>query len=277
MTDPTAPLFSIILPTRDRPDFLHEAIESVNVQTVANWELIVVDDASDPAVVIPIDERIRLVRLDTHSGPATARNAGLSVARGRYIAFLDDDDLFTQDRLEVVSSALSRTPVVVCWSRFIDQPANRHRSLNGDVGDVILDDSTPSLGAVAVDRGRCLTFDERWRHLEDVDWWLRVAEKLPVTTVSSVGYLIRRRATADKEQLRRRAAESGPFLEAHREYFRSHRRALAFRLKRAGLIWLAAGNRANARRTFARSFRVRPGVTIAWHLTRACWPRRRRS
>jgi glycosyltransferase involved in cell wall biosynthesis len=270
------PLFSVVLPTRSRPELLQQAIASVVAQTLTDWELIVVDDASDPRIEIPRNGRIRLVRLATRGGPGSARNAGIAVASGRYIAFLDDDDLFTADRLEIASWGLERAPIAICGSRFIDHPVQGNRNLNGRVADVILDGPTPSLGATAVDRAHCLAFDERWRSVEDVDWWLRITATTSVTASSSVGYLVRHRASADPERLRQRVEENHLLLEVHRPYFQSHRRALAFRLKRIGLMSLALGERAASRRVFARSLRTRPTAATGWHLVRSSWPRRRR-
>jgi glycosyltransferase involved in cell wall biosynthesis len=276
MHDADVPLFSVVVPTRNRPELLQQAIESVAAQSLTDWELIVVDDASDPTAEIPRNGRIRMVRLATRGGPGSARNAGVAAASGRYIAFLDDDDLFTADRLEIASRGLERAPIAVCGSRFIDHAVQGHRNLNGRVGDVILNGPTPSLGATAVDRASCLAFDERWHGVEDVDWWLRITATTSVTTLSSVGYLVRRRMSADPERLRQRVEENHLLLEVHRLYFESHRRALAFRLKRIGLMSLALGERAAARRVFARSLRTRPTAATGWHLVRSSWPRRRR-
>ncbi|MBI4259617.1 MAG: glycosyltransferase family 2 protein, partial [Actinobacteria bacterium] len=102
------PLFSVIVPTHGRPAYLAEALASVAAQTIEDWEAVVVDDASPEPVEVPDDPRFRLVRRDENGGPGAARNSGLAAATGRYIAFLDDDDLFTPDRLEVALEGLQR-------------------------------------------------------------------------------------------------------------------------------------------------------------------------
>ena len=85
---------------------LPRAIRSVQAQTLANWELIVVDDAStdDTATVAEgfarRDPRVRLVRQPRNLRQSAARNAGIAAARGRWIAVLDADDAFTPERLE---------------------------------------------------------------------------------------------------------------------------------------------------------------------------------
>lgn len=97
---------SIITPLFNSSRFLRETIESVKAQTRDDWELICVDDGSiDDSVEIvqsyaATDFRIRLVRLEQNAGSAVARNAGIDAARGRYIAFLDSDDLWLPHKLE---------------------------------------------------------------------------------------------------------------------------------------------------------------------------------
>lgn len=111
------PLFSVILPTHDRLDMLREAIVSVSAQTFADWELIVVDDASN----VPIGEdelhqlagdKARLLRLASSHGGAWAKSAGAAAARGQVFAFLDDDDLWDPAYLERADLALRKAPDV---------------------------------------------------------------------------------------------------------------------------------------------------------------------
>ena len=245
-----APLFSVVIPTRNRPDLLREAVDSVKAQTLGDWELIVVDDASTPGVEIPRDDKVRVLQLATRRGPGGARNAGVTAARGRYVAFLDDDDLFTEDRLEIVRLALGRAPIVVCGARFVGECERSNRVLSGDVSDTILDGLTPSPGATTVDRARFIPFDESMFGVEDVDWWLRIAALAPVTTVPAVGYLVRRRDRSESDPLPVRVKENRALLDTHHAYFRSHPRAWAFRLKRIGLMSMAISDRDGARRAF---------------------------
>lgn len=93
---------SVITPTYNRPEILREAIGSLLAQSFADWEMLVVDDGSEPSVQ-PIvdcyaDPRLRYVRLE-HAGRSVARNRGLELARGDLIGFLDDDDLYHPDKL----------------------------------------------------------------------------------------------------------------------------------------------------------------------------------
>src|SRR5688500_8141574 len=94
MTGVSSPLVSVVIPTRDRMHLLAQAITSAKAAGT-DVEIIVVDDHSkdDTARLCHEDELVRYVPLEEARGAAAARNAGIQAARGRYIAFLDDDDL----------------------------------------------------------------------------------------------------------------------------------------------------------------------------------------
>lgn len=96
---------SIIMPSYNSSRFITESINSVLLQTYSNWELLIVDDCSiDNSVEIAqkfvdIDERIKLFLLEKNVGAAAARNIAIEHARGQYIAFLDSDDIWNEDKL----------------------------------------------------------------------------------------------------------------------------------------------------------------------------------
>ena len=98
-------LVSIIMPSYNTASFIEETIKSVLDQTYTNWELIIVDDCSadntDEIVSCYLkDERIHYLKNDMNSGAAISRNKALKEAKGRYIAFLDSDDLWKPEKLE---------------------------------------------------------------------------------------------------------------------------------------------------------------------------------
>lgn len=97
-------LVSIIMPSYNTAKFIRETIESVQAQTYTNWELIIVDDCSsddtDAVVSEFTDLRIHYFKNEKNSGAAVSRNRALREAKGRWIAFLDSDDLWMPDKLE---------------------------------------------------------------------------------------------------------------------------------------------------------------------------------
>jgi len=100
-----ADLVSIIMPSFNTSSYIAETIESVQAQSYMNWELIIVDDCSsdntDEVVKTFLsDERIRYLKNEKNSGAAVSRNRALQEAKGRWIAFLDSDDLWMPGKLE---------------------------------------------------------------------------------------------------------------------------------------------------------------------------------
>lgn len=99
-------LVSIITPLYNSQEYIEETIQSILNQNYSNWELIVVDDCSrDESLAIVgefanKDSRIKIIKLEENSGAAIARNTGIENAKGRYIAFLDSDDLWVPEKLE---------------------------------------------------------------------------------------------------------------------------------------------------------------------------------
>ncbi len=267
------PLFSIVVPTYGRPEFLGECLASILQQSVEDFEVIVVDDASPEPVELPVeDARVRLLRRSTNGGPAAARNTGMSVATGTYLAFCDDDDLFAPQRLHLAVEGLERAPVACCFNRYLDMPAGRPVAVEGDVADTILDDMAPHLGRTALRRELAPAFDERFDAAEDIEWWLRLAQAdgVTVTTVRRIGYLVRRHeGERTRTGLASRVRSRELLLREHADYFATHRRARAFAWKRIGLMAATYGDRAMARRAYARSFLARPDPKTFGHAVTA--------
>jgi glycosyltransferase involved in cell wall biosynthesis len=98
------PAVSVLIPTFSRVRLLARAIESVCAQTFEDWELVVVDDGPSQEIAELVraepDPRVRLVRHAENRGVAAARNTGIAASSGRYVAFLDDDDIWLEAKLE---------------------------------------------------------------------------------------------------------------------------------------------------------------------------------
>lgn len=98
-------LVSVITPSFNTSEYIGKTIESVQNQTYQNWELIIVDDCSSDAtdfIVEPYlnDHRIKYLKNEKNLGAALSRNRALREAKGKWIAFLDSDDLWSQEKLE---------------------------------------------------------------------------------------------------------------------------------------------------------------------------------
>lgn len=107
------PLVSVIIPTKDRPDKLSIAVESVLQQTYSNLEIIVVDDGSTVPVSLDFtDPRIKIIHLDKPKGVAAARNIALREAQGEFMCLLDDDDYYYPNKIDVQLNYLFQHPEV---------------------------------------------------------------------------------------------------------------------------------------------------------------------
>lgn len=267
---PLPPVFSVVIPTHDRPELLAEAVRSVLGQTVTGLEVLVVDDHGARPVGPFDDPRVRVLRLDANRGPGAARNAGIDAARGRFLSFLDDDDLWTSQRLDLALAGLRRAPVSVCWTRHLDESEGSHRTIEGRVGDGLLDDTTPCLGATALRRSVAPRFDERWVAIEDVEWWWRLALEQAVSTVPEVGYVVRLHdGPRGRNTVQQRVAENLVLLDEQESFFGSRRKAAAHRWLRVGVLATQAGDHRTATAAFKRVARLDPGPRALARVGRA--------
>lgn len=140
----SSPAVSVVVPTYNHRDYVLDALSSVFDQTFTDTEVIVVDDGSEDdtdAVLAPLRDagRIRYFR-QANAGQAAARNRGLAEARGRYVAFLDDDDLWPPDRLawqvELLESDAACVMVYGDFLKLRDGRAEPHAGKHGPSGAV---------------------------------------------------------------------------------------------------------------------------------------------
>ncbi len=187
------PVLTIIIPTFNRAGFLKESVLSVLAQTFTDYELIVIDDGSTDLTQEVMLEfpRVRYVACPENSGVSHARNLGIGMARGRYICFLDSDDLWVKNKLErQIRWMESHSDCQVCYTDEIwirkgvrVNPMNKHRKYSGDI-------FAPSLPLCIVSPSSVLMrsslfdevglFDEDLPVCEDYDLWLRISLKYPV-------------------------------------------------------------------------------------------------
>lgn len=189
------PLVSVIIATHNRPESLKYAVASVLNQTYSNVQIIVVNDAGDPVddLLTSLNMRGNIVSLrhDRNKGPAATRNTGLRAARGKYIAYLDDDDIFFANHIEVLVTGLESSAY-----RFAYTHAHRSHQVQQNGRYVEIGRSQPYGCSVTHDQllvrnliptlcimheRACIEevgyFDETFRTHEDWDMWIRMSQK----------------------------------------------------------------------------------------------------
>lgn len=231
------PLVSLVLATRDRPERLARAVESVLGQSYENLELVVVNDGGAPVegVLDALDRRDRIVhlRIPHRRGRAAARNHGLRVARGEYVGFLDDGDTLDAHHVATLVDALGRSEHLIGRAlarRRIERAQGGARVVLREespwpatpraptVATLLRDNPIP-LASVLIHR-RCLeelgAFDDALVVFEEWDLWLRIARGfpfLPVETVTSTVHL--RLDELAEARIRERAVAARTILSRH--------------------------------------------------------------
>jgi GT2 family glycosyltransferase len=193
-----SPVVSVIIPTFNRWPLVGEALESVFAQSYSDFELIVVDDGSTDDTqqeLAKFRSRLRLF-VKARGGVAAARNFGVSRAAGRYVAFLDSDDLWRPKKLEMQTAFMEKDPAVqICQTEEIwlrhgvrVNPRSRHQKPSGDIFIASLQLCLVSPSAVMMTKElfwRFGGFDERFPVCEDYDLWLRIAVEHRVPLIAS--------------------------------------------------------------------------------------------
>lgn len=263
---------SAVIPTRNRPELLRAAVDSVRRQTVPAIDIVIVDEGSDPPVNTWLsDPDIAIVRHETPRGPAAARNTGAARSHGSHIAFLDDDDVWLDQKLEMVARCLSANPAV---GAVFHQLGDWGRVTSGTVECVLLEDPVarmlgphpPHLSTLVVARHvhSAVQFDSAYQAAEDLDYNVRLAATTAVVEIRAVLACSQPRTEGPSDIAIQTRIEA-------REHFRAQHAALftepAFeRHHRLQLAHLhrRAGHSIEALRRFASLTRHAPRDVAAW-------------
>lgn len=181
------PLLSVVIPIHNGASWIVETLTSICAQTYANFEILLVDDASTDNLASALnacsDARLQVLHLEKNLGVAGARNAGIAKAKGQYIAFCDADDICLPDRFERQLQFLQAHPQIgVCGTGFTCfDTQERETVLNPETSEAIRH---------ALMRGNCFgmstimgrtelfkthAFDQSLAPTEDYDMWTRLS------------------------------------------------------------------------------------------------------
>ena len=200
------PLVSVIIPAYNAEKTIHETIESVLNQTFTDFELIIVNDGSTDntlEVISQIDDSRLKVFSYPNAGVSASRNRGVSHAVGKYISFIDADDLWTSNKLKAQLEAIQKEPqaaVAYSWTDFIDQEGkfidrDERVTYSGDVyPQMLVRDFLSSASNVMIRRRAFIEsgrFDESLAGAADWDLFLRLAARYHFVMVPQVGIFYR--------------------------------------------------------------------------------------
>lgn len=179
-----SPLLSVILPVYNREAFVADAIQSILDQTYGDFELIIVDDGSTDSSLEIVkgfpDRRIRILQNEKNSGVSAARNKGIREANGKFLAFMDSDDISAPQRLREQLDLFHRRPEIdICgsWVKFLDSDKTiRHQEEHEEILAQLLLNCSLSLGSVMYRRNisQDLLLNEDLQFGEDYELWSRV-------------------------------------------------------------------------------------------------------
>ena len=242
-------LVTIIIPTFNCEEYLSSAIESAISQTYFSTEIIVVDDGSTDNTKMKISNYINSPLkyiYQVNAGPAAARNAGIKVANGEYIAFLDSDDVWYPDFLEKALLLFTeKTGVVYGWCEFIDKNSNimsnyirKNRSYTGNVLKELFSEFFVITSSVVMKK-ECLdiigNFNENLMVGEDYDLFLRIASKYEFICLDEIK--IKRRILANslsrqdsKVDAMNDISTLENFKKLHHDFYRTNKKYVDTRL-----------------------------------------------
>jgi len=274
------PAISVVIPTYNPAQYLREALDSALSQTYGNREIIVVDDGSTdgtPKVLLPYLGHITYLR-QANAGVSAARNTGIRAARGEWVAFLDDDDLWHPDKIaRQVAAAGGDSGCVASFTdrmeladdtvvqSSVKQVAPQVRS--GWILEELFHHNFICTSSVMVRRQTLLAlggFDESLRQSEDWHLWLRIAARHRWAFVDEVLVTHRARPSSLSTSIEGRLAGCRAALEkivAEVPRLRPlERRIRATQLLSAGTKYYCRGDYRLARAKLAEAIRTNPGV-----------------
>lgn len=269
---------SVIIPTYNRVDVISRAAQSVLDQTVSDFELIIVDDQSSDSTEEEVrklqdkDERVRYIKHKENRGGSSARNTGISQARGEYLAFLDSDDEWLPEKLEkqlnlFENSAVSDLGAIYTWKKIIDEKEEiiDRKDFKGEVLYNFLSGMGVSTSTLIIKKeviSDCGKFDENLNRLggQDADFYISVSKKYNFDYVPDV--LVKKYKEGDNitslENASKLIKAKQYILNKHKESYRKFPHAKARVLRNIGTYFMIGDNMKEAQKFFLSSVKHDP-------------------
>lgn len=198
----TIPLVSVVLPVFNVEKYIKECMNSILAQTFQNFEIIVIDDCSIDNTLSIIetfnDPRIRIIKKQENKGLIDSLNLGFSIAKGKYVARMDGDDVSLKERFKKQLTVLENNKeikAVGCWLQFFgsEEKIVKHQEYHNKIQVQLLNSCPMSLGSVLLEKEafKKFKFNKDRRHVEDYDFWAKSAWECEFYNIQEVLYLYR--------------------------------------------------------------------------------------
>jgi len=262
------PKVSVIIPTYNRADLLPRAIDSVLNQTYQDFELIIVNDGSIDNTEDIVkrfqkkDKRIQYIKYDKNRGPSEARNTGMKIAKGKYVAFLDSDDEWLENKLEKQLDVFKNPQinVVTCWAYWVNEIKNKTSIYTVPYFDdplpYILKEnyilSSPS--GVILKKNvieKIGFFDSSLRIAQDWDYWMRIIENgynFYVIPQPLLKYFFRKENLTNSTSNFEKAQNIEKIFQKHKQYYKKYSYIYALKLREVGHLFCLGGDLKNGRK-----------------------------
>jgi glycosyltransferase involved in cell wall biosynthesis len=266
------PLVSVIIPTYNRSGLLGRAVRSVLQQNFNDLEILIIDDSSDDdtqSVVNNLnDGRVRYFRNKLNIGGSGARNVGISQAKGKYLAFLDDDDEWLLNKLEkqvsLIEAADRTVGLVYCGYYYIYNERRAAESVpryRGDIYNILLKNNvlgspTPLIrNEVFREVGG---FDERLPSCQDWDMWIRISRSFTFDYVSESLANHHIYGNQISTNLGKKIIARKLLIDKYRDELHQRAKALGWHYRRLGSLYSLYGDVILGRKSILRSIQSNP-------------------
>ncbi|MCX9085637.1 MAG: glycosyltransferase [Candidatus Methanoperedens sp.] len=269
------PTISVIIPTYDRANLVGRSIQSVLNQTYRDLELIIVDDASKDNTEDVIksfnDERIKYIRHEKNKGGSAARNTGINLAKGGFLAFLDSDDEWFPEKLEkqmnVFQNALSNVGVVYTGYYWIGNnvktytPPDRIIQKDGNIQEALLKENFITTSAALVKK-ECFeklgSFDEKFPALQDWELFIRFSKYYCFRCIDEPLVRLYYQSTSISSDHKARTRALELIIEKHFEDLKKYKPTLATHYVSIGRQWYYNGNKYKGIKYYLKAIKTNP-------------------
>ena len=277
------PRVSVIIPTYNRAEFLHSAVQSALNQTFKDLEIIVSDDKSTDHTKEVVrsfkDERIKYICNKGNKGVSAARNTAILASKGEYIAFLDDDDEWLPDKLQRQVEVLDKSQTKICGvhsnlliinkmtGKSIPYNPNTKKFKGNLLNQLLIGD--PLRTSTVLVRKRCLDeiglFDETISYMEDRDLWIRLSKNWDFEYISEplIKYYVHGNAQLTRN-LEAQTEGKEKLLERYQHLFKKNKWYYGQSYIQVGVWYCQLKKMKEGRKNIIKGIKIYPFKTIAY-------------